>query len=177
MMELGALVCKPQNPDCNNCPINNSCFAFSNNEQKKLPIKIKKVKVKTRYFNYFIFEHNGNTYLNQRGANDIWQGLFEFPLVEKPLFTNEMEVLKELIENKYFDDISDLKIVFMENYKHILTHQILQAGFWKITSKTKPNLSNNFIEIKIDEINNYAVPKLLEKLISNVKLPNQIFYN
>lgn len=175
MMELGAMVCKPQNSDCIDCPINNSCFAFSNNEQKNLPVKIKKVKVKTRYFNYFVFENNGNTYLNQRGANDIWQGLFEFPLIEKPLFTNELEVLNELIENKYFDDISDLKIVFLENYKHILTHQILQAGFWKITSKTKPNLSNNFIEIKIDEINNYAVPKLLEKLISNVKLPHQIF--
>lgn len=175
MMELGAMVCKPQNPDCNNCPINNSCFAFSNNEQKKLPVKIKKVKVKTRYFNYFIFENNGNTYLNQRGGNDIWQGLFEFPLIEKPLFTNEIEVLNELIEHKYFDDISDLKIVFMENYKHILTHQILQAGFWKITSKVKPNLSNNFKEIKIDAINNYAVPKLLEKLISNVKLQHQIF--
>jgi A/G-specific adenine glycosylase len=177
MMELGAMVCKPQNPDCINCPINNSCFAFSNSDQKNLPVKIKKIKVKTRYFNYFVFENNGNTYLKQRGANDIWQGLFEFPLIEKPLFTNEMEVLNELIENKYFDDISDLKIVFMENYKHILTHQILQAGFWKITSKTKPNLSNNFIEIKIDEINNYAVPKLLEKLISNVKLPHQIFFN
>ena len=113
--------------------------------------------------------------MNQRGANDIWPGLFEFPLIEKPLFTNEMEVLNELIQNKYFDDISDLKIVFMENYKHILTHQILQVGFWKITSKAKPKLSNNFKEIKIDEINNYAVPKLLEKLISNVKLPHQIF--
>ena len=88
---------------------------------------------------------------------------------------NETTFEERLEENKYFDDISDLKIVFMENYKHILTHQILQAGFWKITNKTKPNLSNNFIEIKIDKINNYAVPKLLEKLISNVKLPHQIF--
>ncbi|MCF8429125.1 MAG: A/G-specific adenine glycosylase [Bacteroidia bacterium] len=175
MMELGAMVCKPQNPDCFNCPININCFAYLGNEQKNLPVKINKVKVKTRFFNYFIFEINGNTYLNQRGANDIWQGLFEFPLVEKPLFTNEMEVFKELIDSKYYDDISDLKIVFMGNYKHILTHQILQAGFWKITSKTKPNLDPNFIEIKIDEINNYAVPKLLENLITNDKLQHQIF--
>ncbi|MFZ4798849.1 MAG: A/G-specific adenine glycosylase [Bacteroidia bacterium] len=175
MMELGAMVCKPQNPDCNNCPINSSCFAFLNNEQKNLPVKIKKVKVKTRYFNYLVFDYNGKTYLNQRGANDIWQGLFEFPLIEKRLFTNEMEVLNELIENKYFENISDLKIVFMENYKHILTHQILMAGFWKITCKTKPNLSANCIEIKIDQINNFAVPKLLEKLITNNKLQHQIF--
>ena len=175
MMELGAMVCKPQNPDCINCPISNSCFAFLNNEQKNLPVKIKKVKVKTRFFNYLIFDYKGNTYLNQRGANDIWQGLFEFPLIEKPLFTSEMEVLNELIDNNYFDEISDLKIVFMENYKHKLTHQILMAGFWKITSKTKPNLSTNFIEIKIDEINNFAVPKLLEELITNDKLQHQIF--
>ena len=73
MMELGAMVCKPQNPDCENCPISNNCFAFLNNEQKNLPVKIKKVKVKTRFFNYLIFDYYGNTYLNQRGANDIWQ--------------------------------------------------------------------------------------------------------
>jgi A/G-specific adenine glycosylase len=175
MMELGALVCKPQNPDCINCPINVNCFAYLESEQKNLPIKIKKVKVKNRFFNYLVFECNGKTYLNQRSSNDIWQGLFEFPLIEKPLFTNDLEVLNELIENNYYENISDLKIVFMVNYKHILTHQILQAGFWKITCNTKPNLPTNFIEIKLAEINNYAVPKLLEKLITNDKLQHQIF--
>lgn len=175
MMELGAMVCKPQNPECNNCPLQGSCFAYKNNEQKNLPVKSKKVKPRNRYFNYLVFEYKGKTYLNQRGANDIWQGLFEFPMIEKPLFTSELAVHQELLENSYFENESELEINFLENYKHILTHQILYASFWKITCQVKPNLDKNFIEIKIDEINNYAVPKLLEKLITNNKLQHQLF--
>ncbi len=175
MMELGALICKPLNPDCYNCPLQNNCFAFENNEQKNLPIKIKKVKNKTRLFNYFIFEYNNTTYITQRGPNDIWEGLFEFPLLENILLENENDVFNYLIENKIFDKKAKLNINFIVKYKHILTHQTLNASFWKITCSLKPKLAANYIEVPISEIKKYAVPRLLEKLITNDKLQHQIF--
>lgn len=175
MMELGAMVCKPQNPDCFNCPFLENCFAFSKNEQVNLPVKIKKLKIKERYFNYFIFEFGNKTYLKQRGPKDIWQGLFEFPMLEIPLLKNESEVFDELVKNEFVAKNDKLEIYFLENYKHILTHQKLFVSFWKITCKTKPILPNEYIEIEIDEIKNFAVPRLLEKLISNDKLQHQLF--
>jgi len=175
MMELGAMVCKPQNPDCLNCPIQENCFAFSKKEHINLPVKIKKVKVKERFFNYLVFEFDNKTYLKQRGPKDIWQGLFEFPMLEMPLLKNAGEVFKAIIEKEFIGKKQNVDIQFLENYKHKLTHQKLFASFWKITCNTKPNLSIDFIEIKIDEINKYAVPKLLENLISNDKLQHQLF--
>jgi A/G-specific adenine glycosylase len=175
MMELGAMVCKPQNPDCLNCPIQENCFAFSKQQQTNLPVKIKKTKTKERFFNYLVFEFGNKTYLKQRGPKDIWQGLFEFPMLEKPLLKNPSEVFDELVENKFISKNEQVEIQFLENYKHILTHQKLMASFWKISCKTKPNLSNDYIEIEIDEIKKYAVPRLLEKLISNDKLQHQLF--
>lgn len=175
MMELGAMVCKPHNPDCLNCPIQDNCFAFANKEQANLPVKIKKLKTKERFFNYLVFEFGNKTYLKQRGPKDIWQGLFEFPMLEMPLLKNPTEVFEELVKNNFIDNKHQIEIQFLENYKHILTHQKIFASFWKITFQTKPHLPNNYIEIKIDEIKKYAVPKLLEKLISNDKLQHQLF--
>jgi A/G-specific adenine glycosylase len=175
MMELGAMVCKPQNPDCLNCPISANCFAFEKKEQTNLPVKIKKLKTKERYFNYLVFEFENKTYLKQRGPKDIWQGLFEFPILEMPLLKHADEVFIQLIANNFIDNQQGVEVKFLENYKHILTHQVLYASFWRITCKTKPNLPNDCVEIKIDEINEYAVPKLLEKLISNDKLQHQLF--
>lgn len=175
MMELGAMVCKPQNPDCLNCPIQENCFAFLKKEQANLPVKIKKVKVKERFFNYLVFEFDNKTYLKQRGPKDIWQGLFEFPMLEMPLLKDAGEVFTAIIENEFIGKEQNVDIQFLENYKHILTHQKLFASFWKITCNAKPSLSIDFIELKIEEINKYAVPKLLENLISNDKLQHQLF--
>jgi A/G-specific adenine glycosylase len=175
MMELGAMVCKPQNPNCLSCPIYENCFAFSVNQQGNLPVKIKNIKIKERFFNYLIFEFDDKTYLKQRGPKDIWQGLFEFPMLEMPLLCNEADVFEALVKNDFINQEQSVEIQFLENYKHILTHQILFASFWKITCKTKPSLPKDYFEIKIAEIKNYAVPKLLEKLISNDKLQHQLF--
>src|SRR5690606_6679498 len=45
IMEFGAIQCKPQNPDCNICPLNNSCVALQKNLINELPVKLKKTKV------------------------------------------------------------------------------------------------------------------------------------
>lgn len=175
MMELGALVCKPQNPDCHICPIQNACFAFQNNEQNNLPVKIKKSKPKPRYFNYIIFEYKTKTYISQRAEGDIWQGLYEFPLLEKEIEQTEFSVQHELKNLNYIQTENIQNVFFLESYKHLLTHQTIYANFWKIVCKTKPNLSNNMIEIEITDIKKYPVSRLLEKLITNNKLQHQIF--
>lgn len=56
IMELGAMQCLPVNPICHSCPLNSICLAFSNRTYKELPIKLKKVKVRNRYFHFLIFK-------------------------------------------------------------------------------------------------------------------------
>ncbi len=55
-MEFGARMCKPQNPDCEICPLNNSCVALGQNKVKELPVKEKKLTIKKRYFNYLVIQ-------------------------------------------------------------------------------------------------------------------------
>lgn len=83
IMDFGALHCKPQNPLCDECPLAESCVALANNSVKELPVKEKKIKIKKRYFNYLVpVTEDNQTVLEERVGKGIWQGLYQFPLVE-----------------------------------------------------------------------------------------------
>jgi len=54
IMEFGARQCKPKNPDCTTCPINRGCAALQKKLTDTLPVKLKKTKVSTKYFNFLV---------------------------------------------------------------------------------------------------------------------------
>jgi A/G-specific adenine glycosylase len=83
IMEFGALYCKPSSPDCPNCILRDSCVAFASKKQDILPIKAKKTVAKKRYLHYLVFEFENKLLLKERNAGDVWQGLYDFVLVEK----------------------------------------------------------------------------------------------
>ena len=83
IMEFGAIVCTPQSPDCANCVLRDSCWAWAHNQVGVLPAKLKKIKIKQRYFNYLVWlSADEQTLLQKREGKDIWHGLYEFPLIE-----------------------------------------------------------------------------------------------
>jgi len=83
IMEFGAIQCSPKKPLCLHCPINERCRALLQNRVLELPVKLKKGKIKNRYFNYLVFlDKDGKTMLEQRKGKGIWQNLYQFPLVE-----------------------------------------------------------------------------------------------
>ncbi|MDH5382526.1 MAG: A/G-specific adenine glycosylase, partial [Cyclobacteriaceae bacterium] len=85
LMEFGALQCKPASPACDVCPIAIGCFARERNFIEKFPVKTGKTKIKKVVFNYVVFVLNQKVYMQKREVG-IWQGLYEFFLVEgKPV--------------------------------------------------------------------------------------------
>jgi len=57
IMEFGALYCVPKNPDCQSCIFKHKCMAFNKKRAVNLRVKSKKLKIKKRYFNYFVIEN------------------------------------------------------------------------------------------------------------------------
>lgn len=127
MMEFGALQCSPRQPSCEHCVLKVGCLAFNNSLQEKLPVKKKRVKVRPRFFHYLLFQSGNRMLLRQRQENDIWKGLFEFPLIEtdKNVSFGEIEhpLLEQLKEVKVMYEVED-KII-----RHILSHQVLNVNF------------------------------------------------
>lgn len=134
IMEFGALQCVPKNPDCRNCVFNNSCVALQKNMVDVLPVKSKKVKVKSRYFNYLVIQDlNGSMIVSQRTGKGIWQNLYEFPLIETVDDESEDAVLSKIGEHSLINgNVFEAVLLNDENIVHKLSHQHLYIKFWKV---------------------------------------------
>jgi len=168
MMEFGALQCAPR-PVCLKCPLVNSCFAFHHKIVDKLPVKEKKTKQRNRYFYYYLLEHDDNIYLEKRSGNDIWKNLYQFPLLETSEELKEQEILE--LKNIPFPEScqKNLKTITPVK-KHILSHQVIFARLIHLEIEIKCNLSNNYIKIKKTNLDDYAVPRLMEILMHETKI-------
>ncbi|WOK06364.1 A/G-specific adenine glycosylase [Imperialibacter roseus] len=130
IMEFGALHCTPSAPDCKNCVFSHSCFAFRNNEVANLPVKTKKVKVLNRYFNYFVFQFGEEVLMGSRKDKDIWLGLHDFFIREKDELLDEDAALGEV--KRLISPESWELIDISATYKHVLTHRIIYARFFRV---------------------------------------------
>jgi A/G-specific adenine glycosylase len=163
VMELGAMVCLPSKPDCENCPVQNACYAFSHKKVADFPVKQSKTKVRNRYLNYLVIRNGDKVLIRVRGAKDIWQGLHDFPLAEtsKPLSPKEFLKAKKWeeiipVSKPLIKDVSD-------EYIHILSHQKLFTRFYNIVAAHKlTKVPADCFWIKIKDIEDYAVPKLID---------------
>lgn len=163
IMEFGALQCTPQNPACMFCPLQSKCVGYASGSPLSYPVKQHKTKTRNRYFHYLHILYKEHTWLNRRSNKDIWKGLYEFPVIE----TDSPADFAQLQETKEFQqllrDAGALSVsVELPDVKHVLSHQILYATFYKIEIEKIPNSLQSYLEIPNDAISDYAVPRLLQ---------------
>ena len=97
LMELGALICTPRNPQCLICPVQKLCVASAENRTEELPNLAKREVATARRFHAFVIEHRGKFLVRQRPAAVVNAHLWEFPNVEVGLKSGEpAEVFAEL---------------------------------------------------------------------------------
>ena len=153
IMEFGALQCTPKKPNCLTCPFQTECFAFNNKKIEDLPVKEKAKKSKNRYFNYLIVNDPTAICVKKRDQKDIWQNLYEFPLIEsKEIYSSE--VLQ--IESKV--------VKVSQPIKHVLSHQNIYAKFYLIDKV--PN-SDGYLQLSKNELNALAFPRLINRFLEN----------
>lgn len=137
IMEFGALQCVPKNPNCADCVFNSSCLALQKKKVDQLPVKLKKTKIRNRYFNYIVAEDNlGNTVIQKRTAKGIWHNLYEFPLLETDKAEDFETVIQQINQNFFHENkIESLMEYNQESIIHKLSHQHLHIKFWKASLK------------------------------------------
>jgi A/G-specific adenine glycosylase len=82
LMELGALICTPRNPQCLICPVKKLCMAFKNNRVEELPNLGKRAAATARTFFAFVIERDGKFLVRQRPTGVVNAHLWEFPNFE-----------------------------------------------------------------------------------------------
>lgn len=168
MMDFGALQCTPASPNCSVCPFSDCCVALATNKVSSLPIKQHKTKVSNRYFNYIYVRAGAHTYLRKRDKKDIWQNLFELPLIETERDYTEEEFLALPQLSVFFAEGEQKNIRCVQrNVKHILSHRIIYANFYEVVLPDNSASFLSFQKVIIDDLDNYAVPKLIHTFFEN----------
>jgi A/G-specific adenine glycosylase len=169
IIEFGALQCVPKNPDCNSCPLAEICQAYKLNMVQGLPVKSPAKKKKNRYFYYLIINHHQqHIFINKRTQKDVWNSLYEFPLIEreKKLEINTLTQSKEW--NSFFNGLQPEITKISGEYKHVLSHQNIFATFIEIQLNAPSGfLKQNFISIEKNNLEEYAVSRLIERYMKN----------
>ncbi|WP_143308280.1 A/G-specific adenine glycosylase [Chitinophaga vietnamensis] len=160
IMDFGAVVCKPQQPLCEECPLQKKCAAYHQQLISLLPVKTKKLQIKKRYFTYILATFKDQVYIRKRTGNDIWQNLHEFILLETPAATDitalqtDPGFLQLFGKNKpAIERVSPL-------FKQQLTHQTIHSQFITIALQ-KPLESPAYTAVPFSDLNNYAFPKTI----------------
>ena len=188
MMDFGAIQCTPQSPKCLLCPLAETCEAMRTNRVAELPVKQKTMKVKTRHLSYIYIRCKGETAIHRRGEGDIWQGLWE-PFnasdiaeacaspssaqasLSSTKFSTSLTKLssfkKELAADLHLSNVDALQLL-AQDVKHVLTHRILLADFYLLETEARPQLPDDYIWIKEEEIEDYGIPRLIELMLEKI---------
>lgn len=165
IMEFGAMLCKPKNPACGICPVRLGCYAFKHNATTNLPVKINKVKIRKRYFNYLLIKHDDRILMHKRGMGDIWANMYELPLIETEGPAEPDEILNSQLNNRLIGKGNTIRSV-SPVYKHVLTHQHLYVRFIEL-DRVNDALPDDYFFTEVKKLKNLALPQIIFLFLTN----------
>ena len=171
LMEIGALICKPINPKCNKCPINENCYALRKGYPENFPAKSRR-KLRPQYDVVVAIIWRGNKfYIQKRNPDKMLGGLWEFPggIVNKgedPKIILRHKVLKEC-----GTDLNILKEAGIVD--HAFSHfSIRLYGYFCSEKKLLIKESTTRKWIHKRNIKDYTFPKANHKLFRQLEIKN-----
>lgn len=140
MMDLGAMVCTPRSPNCNECPLSGLCKANASGCQSYFPVKKVARDRSRRLMEYVLVQSGEKILVRKRTGSGIWKGLYELP---SPVSgTSGLPEISRII--------------------HPLSHADLDIRFYNaVEAGTDIAADPDLIWIGIDEISSYPFPKPL----------------
>ncbi|SET71189.1 A/G-specific adenine glycosylase [Salinibacillus kushneri] len=162
LMELGALVCKPKNPVCHECPLQVHCQAYKHDLQQTLPIKSTSKAQKTkRYAVLMIRNDNGEILVQKRPEKGLLANLWQFPMI--PLDEMDFKNLIQWFRNEYGLELElDKKVT---NIKHVFSHLVWQLEVYSATVKGGHVVSDKGIFLDYGELIKLPFPVSHQKII------------
>ena len=181
MMDFGAIVCTPVQPRCPVCPLQADCVAYRLGKVAELPCKLKSKVRKDRFFVYAVFRHGDDTFVRQRVAQDIWQNLYEFPLLELTAWPDDFKELPPLLLRHWFPDGAPVGLdveAISKPFRQTLTHRQVTAVFCEMRLSTTvlpavfaaPPFAEWRRLSRVELKKNIAVPRVIDWYLQNIAL-------
>lgn len=177
IMDFGALVCTPRKASCHQCPLAPECASLAAGTVYERPVKEKKLRRRNRFFHFLVLsDRKGNTVIEQRGEGDIWQALYQFPLIETDQDGLTTEALPR--QDGWPAWLPAAQLDFIRRsppLRQQLTHQTIIAVFHHFTYLDLPGeiAGKQVVENKMFE--NFAFPRVITKYLSDKTLLLDLF--
>lgn len=164
IMDFGAVVCKPQ-PLCTVCVFQKQCYAFQHKKIKELPVKEKKISTRKRWFYYLMLEYKSSIAIRQRTGKDIWQQLYEFPMIATKGATGYKKIIREAEKRKWLTK-NKYKVLSVSGlFKQQLSHQHINGQFIIIDIKQKPKQEKLWLWVERKKVKLFAFPQLINQMM------------
>ena len=170
IMELGAKVCKPRNPDCGHCPLSTACFATKAVKSDEIPYKPKKAKVPHHHIGIgVVFRNDGKLLVAKRPDEVMLGGLWEFPGGKQ----EANETIEQTIHREFEEEIGiQLKLIKPYNpIKHAYSHFKITLHAYEafyLSGEARAKASSEIKWIEPIELKALAFPKANRKLIDQL---------
>ncbi len=172
LMELGALVCRPKQPNCSFCPVAAHCLALQYDLIPERPIPKKNTKTIPINMATGVLLHKGLIFIQQRLADDVWGALWEFPggRMEEGE-TAEETVIREYLEETELVVRVDSKITTTIHHytRYKITLHCFIVSLEQSDSDPVLHAAQEFHWLPFEQINQYAFPAGHRKLIQFMK--------
>ncbi len=175
IMDFGAVICKPAAPLCTTCIFNKDCVAFLTGKVNVLPVKEKKITIKKRWFYYLVLEYKSQTGIRLRVEKDIWQGLYEFPLIESAGELSRKTIGQQIEKKKWLPPKGYELVSLSPLFRQQLSHQLIAGQFIKITLKKKPTRKNDWYWVSVGELDKYAFPQFINQYLREKNKKQSLF--
>ena len=157
LMDLGATICRPRNPECKMCPIVVGCSAKEKNIQNEIPVKLNKKEKKEKRIEWILIKTKTKVLLKRNKNSGIWQNLWLLP--DKTFLSlNKIQGLDPIEQN-------------FPNFVHQLSHKKLLISLKIYSIKNKDRLPINrslYNWVNISDSVNMAVPKPVREILNKI---------
>ena len=174
MIELGALLCLPKAPRCMECPLEANCEARQQGSVDQIPVKLKSKKPSERWFYYYVIIAGRETILVQRGEKDIWEGLYEPPMMESRGPRSEEEMVQQMLplvlqeQDAAYGKAARRIREISAPFRHQLSHQTIHARFLQVELELLPHpLPQKWQAVPLGELDRYAMPRLIHRYLES----------
>lgn len=163
IMDFGALVCKPQSPLCDECPIKINCSACKQKAISNFPKSKIKITKKKRFFHYLVIEDKSHhLILKKRNKNDIWKSLFDFPGLET---LDDYVLSDKSLKAFLLQQLNIKQFKFTpspKEYKQTLSHQIIISKFYHLEIHQHFAQQTPYLLTNTKKLINFAYPKTID---------------
>lgn len=158
MMDLGATICTPKQPQCLRCPLRIDCRAYKSQQTNAFPVKKKKNPLKHRHFHFAVFSNKTHIALIRRKSGDIWADLYT------PWLLEGEDQIPSWPNNRAFSG----KLTKPEVLQQVLSHQKIFGYFYSFPNPGKLFLSQHeLLWIPKKSLSELAFPRMVLVFLKN----------